>query len=472
MVIVKRFLQKNKFLVIFSVFLVLLFLVLFFFFRKHIIFSVVDQDSVIEVQSDYVIENVSACYGNKFRCESIDVDVHSDVDTSHLGVYDVSYTASYGKHNSTFVKKIHVVDRSNPVINVSSDSLSICPNSDSYDIKYNAFDNYDGDISSLVSRDVSDDRLILSVSDSSGNSDSKTISLVREDKELPIINLVDSQNMYIPVGSNFSDPGFTASDNCDGDITSNVVVSGSVDSSSPGTYTIDYSVSDSSGNSVSISRSVNVYVPNNNGDKVIYLTFDDGPSQYTGELLDILSKYDVKATFFVTGMKPDYFNYIGEAYRRGHSIGIHTSSHNYSLVYSSADAFFNDVNSINDVIYNQTGSYSNILRFPGGSSNTVSRFNPGIMSNLSRMVEEKGFKYFDWNVSSGDASSNILSSDVYANNIINGLGNGTNYVVLQHDTNINSIRAVSTVIEYGLAHGYSFKALDVNGPIVHHRIVN
>ena len=94
------------------------------------------------------------------------------------------------------------------------------------------------------------------------------------------------------------------------------------------------------------------------------------------------------------------------------------------------------------------------------------------MSTLSRMVEEKGFKYFDWNVSSGDASSNIMNSDVYANNIINGLGNGSYYVVLQHDTNINSIRAVSSVIEYGLAHGYSFRALDINSPIVHHRIAN
>ena len=472
MVIVKRFLQKNRLLFLISFLLIILLVVLFFFFRKRIIFSVIDQESIVEVQSDYVIENVSACYGNSFKCDPIDVEVHSDVDTSHLGVYDVLYNASYGKHKSSFVKKVHVVDRSNPVINVSSDSLSICPNSDNYDVVYSAFDNYDGDITSSVSRDVSEDSLILSVSDSSGNSDSKTISLVREDKDLPKIILNDNQSMHIPVGTSFSDPGFSASDNCDGDITSNVVVSGSVDSNSPGTYTIDYSVSDSSGNSFSISRSINVYVPNNNGDKVIYLTFDDGPSQYTGELLDILSRYDVKATFFVTGMKPDYFNYIGDAYRRGHSIGIHTSSHNYSLVYSSADAFFNDVNSINDVIYNQTGSYSNILRFPGGSSNTVSRFNPGIMSNLSRMVEEKGFKYFDWNVSSGDASGNILSSDVYASNIINGLGNGTNYVVLQHDTNINSIRAVSTVIEYGLAHGYSFRALDVNGPIVHHRIAN
>ena len=113
-----------------------------------------------------------------------------------------------------------------------------------------------------------------------------------------------------------------------------------------------------------------------------------------------------------------------------------------------------------------------MIRFPGGSSNTVSRITPGIMTQLSRMVEEKGYRYFDWNVSSGDASGTIMSSDVYASNIINGLGNGSYYVVLQHDTNVNSIRAVSSVIEYGLSHGYSFKSLSMDSPTVHHRIAN
>jgi peptidoglycan/xylan/chitin deacetylase (PgdA/CDA1 family) len=143
------------------------------------------------------------------------------------------------------------------------------------------------------------------------------------------------------------------------------------------------------------------------------------------------------------------------------------------LVYSSIDAYFSDLNSINEIVREQTGSYSNIIRFPGGSSNTVSRnYTVGIMSQLSSLVESKGYKYFDWNVSSGDASSVILDSSSYAQNVINGLGNGSYYVVLQHDTNVNSIRAVSKIIEYGLSHGYSFRAIDINSPTVHHRIAN
>ena len=472
MVIVKKLFLKNKFLFIIAFVLIILICFLVCIFKKSIIFRASSNVQVVEVQGDYIPETITACYGNIFKCNPINVDVHSEVDTSILGEYKVLYTASYGKHEKSFVRKVSVVDRSNPIINISSDKLSICPNADNYDVSFSAFDNYDGDITSNVVREVTHDGLIFSVSDSSGNSDSKVVSFIREDLNAPTIVLEGNQNMYIPVGTSFVDPGYSVSDNCDGDITSLVVVDGIVDSNSPGTYTITYSVSDSSGNSTSISRSVNVYVPNNSGSKVIYLTFDDGPSQYTGELLDILSRYDVKATFFVTGMRPDYFNYIGEAYRQGHSIAIHSNSHNYSLIYSSTDAFFNDVNVINEVIKARTGSYSNILRFPGGSSNTVSKFNPGVMSNLSRMVEERGYKYFDWNVSSGDASGNVMSSEVYANNIINGLGNGSYYVVLQHDTNINSIRAVSSVIEYGLAHGYSFKALNFDGPIVHHRVAN
>ena len=472
MVIVKKFIQKNRLLFIILLALFFLFLVLFLIFHKKIIFNVSNDIIVLEYQSDFIPESISACYGNSFKCDSIDVEVHNGVDTSSLGDYKVLYTASYGGHKKSFVKKVSVVDRSKPIINVTSDSVSICPNSNSYDVNYTAYDNYDGDITSNVITDVKDDSLILSVSDSSGNFDSKTVLLKREDLDSPSISLNENQTMYIPVGSSFSDPGYSSIDNCDGDITDKVLVDGNVDTNAPGNYYITYTISDSFGNSNSITRTVIVYSPSQNGDKVIYLTFDDGPSQYTGELLDVLAKYNVKATFFVTGLKPDYFNYIGEAYKQGHSIGLHTISHNYSLVYSSSDSFLNDINSINEIVKKQTGSYSNIIRFPGGSSNTVSRFNPGIMSQLSHIVEEKGFKYFDWNVSSGDASGTMMSSDVYAQNIINGLGNGSYYIVLQHDTNINSIRAVSSVIEYGLAHGYSFKALDFDSPVVHHRIAN
>ena len=438
----------------------------------RIIFKDSLSDLVIDVNSNFTPIGVSACYGNKFKCRGIDVSLYNEVDTSLIGDYKVSYVASYGKHKKILVSHVKVVDNIDPVINVEDELFYVCPNSDKYDIKYDATDNYDGDISDKVSMDVLGDVIKLSVSDSSGNMVSKIIELRREDNINPSINLDGANSIYIPIGSSYSDPGYSAFDNCDGDVTGNVLVNGSV-SNEVGKYVINYSVTDSSGNSSSIDRIVNVYSPNNNGSKVIYLTFDDGPSQYTLELLDILDRYNVKATFFVTGRNSGYSYLIGEAYRRGHSIGLHTNSHNYASIYSSVDAYFSDLNTINEIVKTQTGSYSNILRFPGGSSNTVSRsYSVGIMRQLASMVESKGYKYYDWNVSSGDASGNIMSSSEYADNVINGLGNGSNYVVLQHDTNINSIRAVGSIIEYGLSHGYSFGILDINGPIVHHSIAN
>ena len=445
------------------------FLVCFFLFHKRIIFKDKSTTLVVDVNSNFIPDNVSVCYGNMFKCKSIDVSLYNGVDTSVIGDYQVKYVASYGKKSKTLVNNVKVVDKVNPVITTSSDEIYVCPGSDKYDIKYSASDNYDGDLSEKISMDVTEDSLIFKVSDSSGNVDSKTVNVKREDITGPTISLNDSDTMYIPLGMGFNDPGFSASDNCDGDLTSKVSVSGSV-SNSVGSYVLTYTVTDNSGNSVSVNRTVNVYAPNT-GDKMIYLTFDDGPSGYTWELLDILDRYNVKATFFVTGRGDS--SLIGEEYRRGHAIGLHTYSHNYATVYTSVDAYFNDLNAINEVVKAQTGSYSNIIRFPGGSSNTVSaNYSSGIMSQLTSMVEARGYKYYDWNVSSGDGSSVILESSGYASNVINGLGNGSSYVVLQHDTNINSIRAVSSIIEYGLSHGYSFGTLDVNGPIIHHRVSN
>ena len=467
--------EKYRVLIIGSlIFLFVLGILFFLLFKKSIIFEVNDNnEDIVEVNSNYDVPSIKACYGNKFKCTEVDVEAVSDVDIKVLGSYKVEYIAYYKKHKKTYVRKVNVVDRQIPEITVDNEVLSVCPNADNYDINYKAYDNYDGDLSDKVEKNIIDDSLVLSVSDSSNNSFSKNVQIKREDVENPTISLSGNNVMYIPLNSSFSEPGYEAYDNCDSTITDKVSVDGSVNTSSPGVYVLNYSVIDSVGNSVSVSRIVNVYAPNGNGSKIIYLTFDDGPSQYTGELLDILAKYNVKATFFVTGINRNYSYYIKQAFDQGHTIALHTNSHNYSVVYSSVDAYFNDLNAVNELVKSQTGSYSSLIRFPGGGSNTVSKnYSVGIMSKLVSMVEEKGYRYFDWNVSSGDASGTIMSSDVYANNIINGLGNGSYYVVLQHDTNINSIRAVGTVIEYGLSHGYSFKALDMGSPVVHHRIAN
>lgn len=205
--------------------------------------------------------------------------------------------------------------------------------------------------------------------------------------------------------------------------------------------------------------------------KVIYLTFDDGPSKFTEELLDILADYNVKATFFVTAGNPSYLDLIGRAKEEGHTIGIHCFNHDYKKIYVSERAYFADLQMIDDIIYEQTGERAELVRFPGGSSNEVSRFNKGIMTRLTALVEEKGYRYFDWNVLSGDAGETKVTEEIIQN-IIDGILKKDISVVLQHDLYDYSIAAVEEIIIWGLENGYAFLPLSADSPTIHHPIAN
>lgn len=165
----------------------------------------------------------------------------------------------------------------------------------------------------------------------------------------------------------------------------------------------------------------------------VYLTFDDGPSAETDRILDILKEYNVKATFFVIGKTDE--NSV-KAYQRiveeGHTLGMHSYSHQYAQVYASREAFEDDLTSLQDYLFSITGMESTFYRFPGGSSNKVSKIP---MSDLIQCLKERNITYFDWNVSSGDASGTQLSSQTIINNVMNGInGAHKNYVVLFHDS--------------------------------------
>lgn len=205
--------------------------------------------------------------------------------------------------------------------------------------------------------------------------------------------------------------------------------------------------------------------------KTVYLTFDDGPSSYTPQILDTLDKYGVKATFFVkNGGKYNYA--MKDIVNRGHAIGLHTYSHDYKKIYSSDTAYFNDLNKISDLVYEQTGVRSQIIRFPGGTSNTVSKnYSKGIMSRLSKSVTQQGYVYFDWNCSNGDADG--------ANTVQEQLNYCTQYsksastvVVLMHDTKSTTRDALPKIIEYYQSCGFKFGVLSTSSPRVQHRANN
>lgn len=206
--------------------------------------------------------------------------------------------------------------------------------------------------------------------------------------------------------------------------------------------------------------------------KTIYLTFDDGPSPYTPEILEILDKYGVKATFFV--INTSYNQYMKDIVDHGHTIALHSYTHDYKTIYTSEEAYYNDLQKISDVVYDETGVRTKIIRFPGGGSNTVSRkYCNGIMSKVTKGVQEKGYFYHDWNISSGDADGNNIPVDRLIANCKKVPSSNT-VVVLMHDTKAKrtTVDALPTIIENYKAMGYKFDLITSSTPAIHHGVNN
>lgn len=221
------------------------------------------------------------------------------------------------------------------------------------------------------------------------------------------------------------------------------------------------------------SAAVASQTPAPSGSKVCYLTFDDGPSKNTPQILDILKNYNAKATFFVINSAD--IGYIQRIYDEGHTVGLHTASHDYSSIYSSVDAYFNDLNQISDKVESIIGIRPTVMRFPGGSSNKVSaKYCTGIMTQLVTLVPQSGYSYFDWNVSSGDADSATPSYTYIRNNVLNNARNKNSICVLMHDASAKTttVQALPEIIE-GLANmGYTFEALTPESYGYHHQNLN
>lgn len=183
------------------------------------------------------------------------------------------------------------------------------------------------------------------------------------------------------------------------------------------------------------------------GVRKVYLTFDDGPSTYTDEILDILSEYDVKATFFVIGKEGEWAE---ELYKRiaqeGHTIGLHSYSHVYDEIYVSVDAYAEDLHKLQEYVYSLTGIWSRYIRFPGGSSNKVSDLN---MREFITYLNEEGLTYFDWNISSQDATSQSLTAEQIVENSLEGIEKSDTIIILFHDAagKATTVEALPIVIE-------------------------
>lgn len=195
-------------------------------------------------------------------------------------------------------------------------------------------------------------------------------------------------------------------------------------------------------------------------DKTIFLTFDDGPSERTAEVLDILKENNIKATFFVIGNKSNEAkNLMKRIVDEGHTIAPHSYTHNFKQIYASVEAFLDDFNKIYNLIYENTGVKPTIFRFAGGSKNS---FNKNTYKDIIAEMTRRGFDYFDWNLSVGDAVrktptpavtciSNVTKSSVKCNN----------GVVLMHDAapKKTTVEALPGLIKELKSQGFSFDKL-------------
>ena len=197
----------------------------------------------------------------------------------------------------------------------------------------------------------------------------------------------------------------------------------------------------------------------------VYLTFNSVPGDNTEAILDVLAQYNVKATFFVVGSEEDD---VEKVYQRivneGHTIGMHSYSNQYSLIYSSTDAFKQDYKKISDYLYELTGTRSSFYRFPGGSGNEISNVN---MAEFVHILNQEQIKFYDWNVSAGDASNSYTAADVQKN-VLDGISKYKTSVVLLHDgpNKSTTVEALGPMIEALQSQGAKILPIDENTNVI------
>ena len=438
-----------------------------------------EREVTIEAHTTYKDPGLTAMLGKKDLTDQ--VSVSGTVDTTKPGAYTLTYQLTVSEKTYTTTRTVTVLDNEAPVLELlGGGEMTVSLESLYQEPGYTAIDRCDGDLAEQVKveRMVEGDRMTLTytVSDASGNSATAQRNVTIRDIVAPVIYLNGYAATYVPLGSGYSDPGYTAVDDADGDITSSVVRTGSVDAGTLGTYTVNYAVTDKAGNTATATRVVKVFVETADSPDRVYLTFDDGPSsEVTAKILDVLAANNAKATFFIVNYGASGRPLVQRMINEGHTVAIHGYSHDYATIYASDEAFMNNVYSLRDKLLTDFGYNATILRFPGGSSNTVSAsYSSGIMSRLAVRVEQEGFSYFDWNVSSGDASSTALSSAEIYSNVTSGLRRGRNNVVLMHDSGAKwtTAEAVQDIINYARGNGYSLLPITSGTYPVQHGIVN
>ncbi|MCI8347526.1 MAG: DUF5011 domain-containing protein [Bacilli bacterium] len=441
---------------VFVIFLVVAIYGIHYYFFMPTITLKGDKNMMLNYNEDYKESGYYAMFHNQDVTQK--VQVKGEVDSKKLGIYKMEYFIKQGVFKRKAVRIVKVRDLTNPVLILKNDhdKVYICPNTEYNFMKYKAYDNYDQDITDRVKITRKNDIIQYAVVDSSGNYAIKNQKIIQQDLEKPSLELNSGDMIFTFLNEEFKDPGYQVFDNCDQNIEKKVQVEGKVNTKKAGIYELTYKVKDASGNSSQKKRKVQVVKRGQNGS--VYLTFDDGPRMgTTNVILDILKEENVPATFFVTNNGPDEL--IKREYQEGHTVGLHTASHDYSLVYSSKENYFNDLYSVHDRVLRITGYDSKVIRFPGGSSNTISKkYRPGIMSDLTKEVLKRDFRYYDWNINSRDTDGLTTSNEIVSW-VNSSLSHDKVNIILMHDIKPYTRDALKGIIEYGKQNGYRFEAI-------------
>ena len=194
-------------------------------------------------------------------------------------------------------------------------------------------------------------------------------------------------------------------------------------------------------------------------EKQVFLTFDDGPSKITEEVLDVLKKYNVKATFFVLGSNVDLRPEITKrAYEEGHYIANHGYTHKYSSIYADPSNVLEEYEKTETAIQNAIGIknyHSYLFRFPGGSSGG---YYSSIKEDAKDLLEEYGVAYTNWSCLTGDAEGEDTVEE-QLNRLYETAGDSTSLVILMHDAGDkkSTPETLAKIIEHYQAEGYTFK---------------
>lgn len=205
--------------------------------------------------------------------------------------------------------------------------------------------------------------------------------------------------------------------------------------------------------------------------KTVYFTFDDGPSHNTEAILDMLSTENVKATFFVCAQCSDDVDapaVLKRILAEGHEIGLHSYTRDYCKIYKSFDDYFEDLSAINDYIIEATGYRASIVRFPGGSG--TCNASPALIKKIKAELTRRGYRYYDWDVESGDQTVKVNSAGFIADKMVNGTKDRHRVIMLLHDSPKpkTSCEAVKLAIPRLREQGYTFDKLTACVDNEHH----